>query len=122
MENINKIVSGTTITGDINSEVNIVIEGEVRGNINCSSKVTIGSSGKVQGNINCVLAEIEGEMDGELNIENLLILKSSSRILGDIQTLKLNIEEGAYFEGKCIMSTNSNQSYKNQVLEFDQEE
>ena len=122
MENINKIVSGTTITGDINSEVNIVIEGEVHGNIHCTSKVTIGGSGRVKGNLNCVHAEIEGEMEGELAIENLLILKSSAKIMGDIQTLKLTIEEGAYFEGKCVMNSVNNSSSNNPTFEFDQEE
>ena len=42
-------------------------------------------------------------MDGELTIENLLVLRSTARINGDIQTLKLNIEEGAFFEGACVM-------------------
>lgn len=122
MENINKIVSGTTITGDINSEVNIVIEGEINGNVNCSSKVVIGPSGRVTGNLNCVHAEIEGEMNGELSIENLLVLKNSAKILGDIQTLKLTIEEGAYFEGKCVMKSNSKSRINSPSIEFDQEE
>lgn len=122
MENVNKIVSGTIITGDINSEVNIVIEGEIHGNIKCSSKVIIGTSGRVQGNLNCVHAEIEGEMDGEMTIENLLILKSSAKILGDIQTLKLTIEEGAYFEGKCVMKSTKSTKHTTPVFEIDQEE
>jgi cytoskeletal protein CcmA (bactofilin family) len=44
-------------------------------------------------------------MDGELTIENLLELRSTARIKGDIQTLKLTIEEGAYFEGSCVMKS-----------------
>ena len=48
---------------------------------------------------------IEGSLDGELTIENLLILRSTARIKGDIQTLKLNIEEGAFFEGACVMKS-----------------
>ena len=122
MDNLNRIVSGTTITGNINSEVNLIIEGEVHGNVVCSSKVTIGTTGMVKGNINCVNAEIEGHMDGELTIENLLVLKSTSKILGDIETLKLTIEEGAYFEGKCVMKSTKPQSSKSPVLEFDQED
>ena len=122
MENLNRIVSGTTITGNINSEVNLIIEGEIHGNIVCSAKVTIGTSGLVKGNLNCVNAEVEGHMDGELAIENLLVLKSSAKILGDIETLKLTIEEGAYFEGKCVMKATKSHSSRSPILEFDQEE
>jgi cytoskeletal protein CcmA (bactofilin family) len=36
-------------------------------------------------------------------VENLLVLRSTARIKGDIQTMKLHIEEGAFFEGACVM-------------------
>ena len=42
-------------------------------------------------------------MDGKLMVENLLVLRATARIKGDIQTMKLHIEEGAFFEGACVM-------------------
>ena len=119
MEKMNKILSGTEITGDIVSDASILIEGEVNGNISCSSKVFIGSTGKVKGNLVSVNAEIEGGMDGELTIENLLLLKSTARIKGDIQTLKLTIEEGAYFEGACVMKSPVSTPTFNTNLDFE---
>jgi cytoskeletal protein CcmA (bactofilin family) len=104
-DKVNIILSGTEITGDIVSNSNLLIEGEVNGNISCSGKVQIGTSGKIKGNLVCVNADVEGALDGELTIENLLILRSTARIKGDIQTLKLNIEEGAFFEGACVMKS-----------------
>ena len=119
-DRLNKILSGTEITGDIVSDSNLLIEGEIIGNVSCSGKVVIGSSGKIKGNLVCVNAEVDGAMDGELTIENLLFLRSTARIKGDIQTLKLNIEEGAYFEGACVMkSPVSNTSMKSD-FEFDE--
>ena len=67
----------------------------------------------------CVNAEIEGGMDGELTIENLLLLKSTARIKGDIQTLKLTIEEGAYFEGACVMKSPVSTPTFNTNLDFE---
>ena len=104
-DKVNVILSGTEITGDIVSNSNLLIEGEVNGNISCSGKVQIGTTGKINGNLVCVNADIEGSLEGELTIENLLILRSTARIKGDIQTLKLNIEEGAFFEGACVMKS-----------------
>lgn len=119
-DRLNKILSGTEITGDIVSDSNLLIEGEIIGNVSCSGKVVIGSSGKIKGNLVCVNAEVDGAMEGELTIENLLFLRSTARIKGDIQTLKLNIEEGAYFEGACVMkSPVSNTSMKTD-FEFDE--
>ena len=119
-DRLNKILSGTEITGDIVSDANLLIEGEIIGNVSCSGKVMIGTSGKIKGNLVCVNAEIDGAMDGELTIENLLVLHSTARIKGDIQTMKLTIEEGAYFEGACVMkSPVSNTSMKSD-FDFDE--
>lgn len=118
----NKIISGTEITGDIISSTGILIDGEIMGNVSCSGYVKIGSSGKIKGNLVCVNADIEGSLDGELTIEGLLILRSTARIKGDIETLKLSIEEGAFFEGACVMrSPVSTASFSNDI-EFDSEE
>ena len=119
-DRLNKILSGTEITGDIVSDANLLIEGEIIGNVSFSGKVFVGTSVKIKGNLVCVNAEIDGAMDGELTIENLLVLRSTARINGDIQTLKLNIEEGAFFEGACVMkSPISNTSVKTD-FEFDE--
>jgi cytoskeletal protein CcmA (bactofilin family) len=104
-DKVNLILTGTEITGDFVSNSNVLIEGEINGNVSCSGKVQIGTTGKIKGNLVCVNADIEGSLDGELTIENLLILRSTARIKGDIQTLKLNIEEGAFFEGACVMKS-----------------
>jgi len=101
----NKILSGTELNGDLVSDSNIIIEGDVIGNVSCSGKVLVGASGKIKGNLVCVNAEIEGTLHGELTIENLLVMRSTARIKGDIQATKLTIEEGAYFEGSCVMKS-----------------
>ena len=102
-DRLNKIVAGTEINGDLTSDSNIHLEGEVNGNVSCAGRVVIGSSGKINGNLVCVNAEIEGAMEGQLMVENLLVLRSTARIKGVIQTMKLHIEEGAFFEGACVM-------------------
>ena len=99
----NKIIEGTEITCDIVSDSNIIVEGDIIGNISCSGKVIIGNTGKITGNLVCIDAEIEGTLEGELTIENLLVLRSTARITGDIETVRLAIEEGGFFEGACGM-------------------
>ena len=102
-DRVNKLVEGTTIIGDIISETNIRIDGEVQGNITTSAKVVIGENGLLKGNLQCQEADIEGRIEGKLIVEGLLILRETSNIQGDIYTNKLHIEEGAIFLGACKM-------------------
>jgi len=103
-DRLNRLVEGTKIVGDIITDSNIVIDGEIVGNIFSRSKVFIGATGTVFGNISCNEADIEGNIDGSLEVEGLLILREKSKIVGDILTSKLHIEEGAVFLGSCHMS------------------
>lgn len=100
---INLISTGTEITGDIRSQGDIRIDGELIGNLSTKGKVVIGSTGKVKGEVICKNSEVSGEIKGKINVSQLLTLKTSSRINGDIVTNKLSIEPGARFTGNCNM-------------------
>ena len=103
-DRLNRLVEGTKVVGDIVTDSNLRVDGEIVGNIFSRSKVVIGETGKVYGNISCSEADIEGNIDGSIEIEGLLVLRSSSKIVGDIVTSKLHIEEGAVFLGSCHMT------------------
>lgn len=103
-ERLNRLVEGTKIVGDIFSESNLRIDGEVQGNISTAAKVVIGENGILKGNLSCQEADIEGKVEGKLSIESLLVLRETSKIVGDIHTSKLHVEEGAVFLGACKMN------------------
>jgi cytoskeletal protein CcmA (bactofilin family) len=103
-DSVNRLVEGTKIIGDIISESNIRIDGEIEGNITTSAKVVIGENGTLKGNLTCQEADIEGRIEGKLMVEGLLILRDRSNIQGDIYTNRLHIEEGAIFLGACKMN------------------
>lgn len=102
-DRLNRLVEGTRIVGELISESNIRIDGEVQGNITTTAKVVIGETGFIKGNLTCQEADIEGKIEGQLNIESLLVLREQAKIYGDIVTSKLHIEEGAFFLGACRM-------------------
>lgn len=103
----NKISNGTSITGDIESNGDIRLDGSLNGNLKTKGKLVIGESGKVNGEITCKNADIEGKIEGKINVAELLSLKATSRINGDIIASKLAIEPGAKFSGNCNMSGES---------------
>lgn len=104
-QGINLVGKGTRITGDIISEGDIRIDGELNGNLDCAGRVVIGTTGKVSGEIRCKNSEISGSQKGKLEVEQLLSLKSSSKVYGDVSTGKLSIEPGAEFSGSCQMGS-----------------
>ncbi|HLO90351.1 MAG TPA: polymer-forming cytoskeletal protein [Lentimicrobium sp.] len=99
----NLIQSGTLITGDIESNGNIRIDGTLKGTVIAGGKVILGSTGTVEGEINCINADIEGRVNGLINVKELLSLKSTAVVSGDIYISKLSIEPGARFTGTCRM-------------------
>ena len=106
---INLIAKGTRITGDIISDGDLRIDGEITGNLETKGRMVIGATGRITGDISCKSSEIAGTHKGKLFVAELLSLKASSNVTGDIVTGKLSIEPGAYFAGTCSMSDdNSN--------------
>jgi len=107
---INLIGPGTEITGDINSNSDVRVDGTLNGNLTSKGKVVIGETGKVKGEINCKNSDVSGKIEGKMTIGELLSLKPSALVDGDIITNKVSIEPGARFNGNCDMSGSEKQS------------
>ncbi|MBD3638294.1 MAG: polymer-forming cytoskeletal protein [Crocinitomicaceae bacterium] len=104
-DKLNRIVEGTKIKGDVNTDSNFRLDGYLEGTLKTSGKLVIGVNGKVEGEVNCANADIEGELHGNINVEGLLMLKATARITGNISAGKIGVENGAEFNGKCNMGT-----------------
>lgn len=102
---INSLGKGTKITGDITSEHDIRIDGELVGNLDSKGKVIIGSSGFIDGKIDCQSAVVEGRFKGTLNVKELLNVKDSAQIDGEVNTGQLLVNSGAKFNVSCGMGS-----------------
>lgn len=103
-EKVSVIASGMQLTGDMESEGDIRIDGLVNGNIFCKSKVVIIATGKVIGDIHAVNIDVHGTVNGNITARDLLSLKSNCKINGNLATEKLQIEPNATFNGHCTMT------------------
>ena len=118
---INLIGIGTEITGDVNSNGDIRIDGTLTGNLVTKGKVVIGETGKVKGEITCKNSDVSGVIEGKIVVAQLLSLKISAKVNGDIQTNKLAIEPGSKFTGNCNMTEESLSSSEPQKPKFQSE-
>ena len=72
------------IQGDLNSEGNIKIEGQVTGKVKTSQSVFVIPGAKIAADILAGNAIVGGELQGNIKIAGHLILQSTAIILGDI--------------------------------------
>ncbi|MDR3642436.1 MAG: polymer-forming cytoskeletal protein [Candidatus Doudnabacteria bacterium] len=94
------------IQGDLNSEGNIKIEGQVSGKVKTSQSVFVIPGAKINADILAGNAVVGGEIQGNLKITGHLILQSTAKIIGDINCQIFRVEDGAQFSGKCSMGQN----------------
>jgi cytoskeletal protein CcmA (bactofilin family) len=100
------IGGGNTITGNIECNGDIRIDGTIKGNVYSNAKLLIGPGGFVEGNIFCNEADISGQVCGNITCKGLLVLKGSATLAGDVHTVKLFIEPTVSFNGQCHMGAN----------------
>jgi cytoskeletal protein CcmA (bactofilin family) len=102
----NRIVEGTIIKGDIISQADFRLDGELTGNFQSKGKIVIGPTGSVTGDIICKNADIEGKFNGKIQVVEMLNVKSKASIHGEVTVGKLSVEPGADFSASCMMKTN----------------
>jgi len=100
---INVVAKNTAIIGDIISEGDFRIDGNLEGNIKTKGRVIIGVSGSVKGKIDAVNSDIEGKFSGDLLVQETLTIKATAIISGDVVIGKLSVEPGATFNASCSM-------------------
>ncbi len=102
-DKLNRLVEGTSVKGDIKTDSNFRLDGELIGTLNTLGKLVVGPTGKIEGEIVCGNADIEGEVTGNIKVDGVLLLKSTAKLRGNIIAQKLAIENGADFNGNCHM-------------------
>ncbi len=104
---MNQFGQGTVLNGDITTEGDIRIDGQVNGNVTSKNKAVIGATGVVDGDIYCLNAYIDGRVNGNIEVGELLILSKTAHVTGDIKIKRLVVEEGAKFNGRCAMGNSA---------------
>ena len=99
----NRIVEGTIITGDVISQADFRLDGQLMGNFTTSGKIVIGPTGSVKGDLICKNADIEGKFHGIMKVEEILNVKSKASISGEVTCGKLSVVPGADFSASCVM-------------------
>jgi cytoskeletal protein CcmA (bactofilin family) len=96
------------VKGNFTGQGNIIIEGEVEGNIKTNKFLLVGNRAVITASIDASEAKIGGTINGNITIKGYLEITASARITGDINAAEISVERGAMINGKCNMSGEKN--------------
>jgi len=91
-----------TVTGNVTSKGAIQVEGEIQGDVYCTSLI-IGRQGRISGGITAEDVNVHGRVTGSIRAVNAT-LQSTAHVEGDIYHQSLKLEHGGFFEGKSLRS------------------
>ena len=98
------IAMGTCLTGDIDADGVVKIEGKVIGNVRAARQVLIGKEGHVEGDIQSLEVIVGGRIHGSIQAEERVELQASCTVQGDISTRRVLVEEGSQLDGALRMA------------------
>ena len=107
-------VEATSKTIEINAEmhgtlsfrelVDLKINGQFSGSLDVRGTLTVGGRAEVEADINGDNIVIAGKVKGNVGASKMLTLLPTAVLIGNISAPKLNIVEGAIFQGNCQMT------------------
>ena len=94
-----RISSALKVTGQLESDEDIQIDGHIEGDIK-ARRVIIGAGATVKGTVSGDDVEVSGTVTGKIEAASV-VLSKSARMSGDVIHKALQIEKGAYIDGHC---------------------
>ena len=96
---------GAVFNGDLTAPEAVRIDGIVNGNCTCDKNLVLGPEGQIEGNIKAQDIIISGKVNGDITVRGKMEILSTGRVKGDITARSLVVDEDAYFDGRCTMTT-----------------
>lgn len=97
-----KSVIGPTLTfkGEIYADEDLLIQGTFEGRVaHHAHRLTIGKEGRVKADIHARIIAVEGRLEGDLRGDEIIVLKKTANVTGNLLAPRVNIEDGARFNG-----------------------
>jgi cytoskeletal protein CcmA (bactofilin family) len=95
------IISATTrVRGRVSGDGNLLIEGNVEGDIAVRGDLTIAEGGRATSSIEAAGVTLRGELDGDVRATGMVRIEAGARVRGDVQGESVSLEEGAEFVGR----------------------
>ncbi len=103
-EQVSTVVgSSVSLTGSLRDTADIVVHGQVEGEVASEQNVIIGETARVKGPVIAQNVSVSGEVNGSVDAKEKLEIHPTGKVFGNITTSDLIIHSGAIFVGKSSM-------------------
>jgi cytoskeletal protein CcmA (bactofilin family) len=96
--------SGSRVVGDLISDEDVLLEGQIEGKIRGERSVVIGAGGDLEGDVAAKSVVVGGKVRGQIIATERVELASTAVVHGGVQAPKIIIAEGAHLQGNVAMS------------------
>jgi cytoskeletal protein CcmA (bactofilin family) len=100
------IGEGLKIVGSVTAEGLIEVNGQIEGDLHCTSLV-VSPKASIFGSIIAERVVVDGRVEGPIQGGDV-VLKSRAHVVGDIHHQSLTVEKGAYFDGRAKQAQGAN--------------
>lgn len=90
--------------GDLISDEDVMLEGQIEGKVQGQRSVTVGAGGDVEGDVSARNIVVGGKVRGQIIAAERAELTASAVVHGSVQAPKIIIAEGAHLQGNVAMS------------------
>lgn len=94
---------GASFKGELDFEDTMRIDGRFNGRIHSKNELIVGDSAQIEGDIHVGRIAISGTVIGKIVADQRVEIHRNGKVYCDIDTPALIIEEGAIFQGNCVM-------------------
>ncbi|HJW13670.1 MAG TPA: polymer-forming cytoskeletal protein [Thermoanaerobaculia bacterium] len=101
------IGSGSRVVGDLISDEDVMLDGQVEGKVRAERSVTVGTGGELDGDVHAKSVVISGKIKGQIFASERAELTATAVVHGSVQAPKIIIAEGAHLQGNVAMSAGS---------------
>lgn len=110
--------SGVVILGDLTSEADIIIDGQLEGSLTTTGDVTVGVNARIKATIKSNNITVAGRLTGNILATGQAVIRETGQVEGDITSAGLAIISGGVFVGRNHMQATSDfaQETDNQLL------
>lgn len=106
---------GSSFKGELEFEDTMRIDGKFNGRIRSKNELIVGESAHIEGEIHVGRIAISGTVMGKIKADQRVEIHRNGKVYSDVDTPALVIEEGAIFQGNCVMDDKKGASVTNLV-------
>jgi cytoskeletal protein CcmA (bactofilin family) len=93
----------TRVRGRVTGEGDLLIEGNVEGDITMRGDLTIAEGGRATSTVEASSVTLRGELDGDVRANGVIRIEAGARVRGDMQGESVSLDEGAELVGRLEM-------------------